>query len=188
LLVHGILFTELRRFVEAEQGSVAWVNVLEGAGLSGRTYLASRSYPDLEAQALFESAAAFLKRPLVSLFEAVGEFMASDLLTIYEPLLDPQWRTLDLIENTEQTIHTVVRRRDPGARPPELRCVRTGPDEVILTYASTRRMCGVAKGIARGVARSYGETVEIAEDQCMLRGAGSCVIVIRRLPTPAHGA
>ena len=67
--------------------------------------------------------------------------------------------TLDVIEHTEQTIHRVVRRRQPGALPPRLRTVRVGPKMVILTYDSPRRLCAVARGIARGVAARFAEAL-----------------------------
>ena len=66
-----------------------------------------------------------------------------------------------------------------AAKPPEIRCERLSPDEVVVRYASGRRMCGVARGIARGVADHYGDRVEIAEPSCMLRGDAECRIHVR---------
>jgi hypothetical protein len=62
-----------------------------------------------------------------------------------------------------------------------LRVSRRTADEVLVIYASQRRMCGVAKGIARGLGDHYGERIEIAEESCMLTGASSCSIAVRRL-------
>jgi len=76
-----------------------------------------------------------------------------------------------------------VRHRNPGARPPELRCQRVGPDEVVVVYSSARKMCAVAKGIARGMARHFQETVAVNESACMLVGAKECPISVRRQPS-----
>jgi hypothetical protein len=73
-----------------------------------------------------------------------------------------------------------VRRDNPAASPPQLKCVRKGADEVIIHYGSRRRMCGVAKGIVRGLARHYGEKVTLAEPTCMLKGGAACQIVVKR--------
>ena len=62
-----------------------------------------------------------------------------------------------------------------------LRVMRRGADEVIVIYASERRMCGVAKGIARGLGDHFGESIEVEEESCMLTGASSCTIAVRRL-------
>jgi hypothetical protein len=54
--------------------------------------------------------------------------------------LDPAWRTLEVIEHTEETIHRVERRRQPGAAPPKLRVERKTAREVVLTYDSPRKL------------------------------------------------
>ena len=75
-----------------------------------------------------------------------------------------------------------MRRDHPAASPPLLRCVRKAPDEVIIHYGSHRRMCGIAKGIVRGLARQYGEKVSLAEPTCMLKSGAECQLVVKRLP------
>ena len=93
--------------------------------------------------------------------------------------IKPDWRTLDLIPHTEQTIHKVVRLKNPGASPPKLVSKHTSPEEVVITYTSERKLCAVAKGIVRGVAKYYKEKVEIAESTCMLTGSPRCTIAVR---------
>jgi predicted hydrocarbon binding protein len=74
----------------------------------------------------------------------------------------------------------VVRARNAGARPPELRAERIAPDEVVVRYTSARRLCGIAKGIVRGLARHFAQTVTLEEPVCMLRGDTECVLRVRR--------
>jgi len=81
---------------------------------------------------------------------------------------------------------SVVRLRNPGAAPPGLRCRRVAPAEVHLSYDSNRQMCAVARGIIRGVAKHFGESVTIVESTCMHSGAPSCEISIR-LTAPSQG-
>jgi hypothetical protein len=115
------------------------------------------------------------------LLEEFGEAVAPRLLDLYGGHLRPEWRTLEVLENTEQAIHTLVRLRNPGAAPPALWVSRAGPDRVTIRYASPRRLCAVAKGIVRGLARRHRETVEVTEESCMLRGADACLIGVRRV-------
>jgi predicted hydrocarbon binding protein len=42
-------------------------------------------------------------------------------------------------------------------------------------------MCGVAKGIIRGLGRHYGERLVLEEPTCMLKGGSECQIVVKRL-------
>ncbi|HEU0298667.1 MAG TPA: heme NO-binding domain-containing protein [Longimicrobium sp.] len=177
--MHGVIFSELRKYVENRHGEDAWKGLLRSAGLGARIYLPIREYPDGEAAALVSAASAATGVPARDILEDFGTFIAPDLLEMYRSLVRPEWRTLDFLEKTEETIHRVVRLNDAAARPPELRCERTAGDEVLVRYASARRMCGVAIGIVRGVAAHYGECVEIVERRCMHRGDPECEIVVR---------
>ena len=51
--------------------------------------------------------------------------------------------------------------------------------EVTLAYASPRKLCAVARGIGRGIATHFGETLSIRESSCMHRGAPACIISFR---------
>lgn len=65
----------------------------------------------------------------------------------YAALIPETWGTLELLLNTEQTIHTVVRGTTPGARPPRLKFTQMGPDRLRFAYDSPRRMSALSKGI-----------------------------------------
>jgi hypothetical protein len=179
--MHGIILSELRKYVEARHGADTWPALLRAAGVEGKIYLPIRSYPDGEVVAIVSAASAATGAPADVILEDFGAFIAPDLVAMYRSLIRPEWRTLDFLENTEETIHRVVRLKDAGAAPPELRCERAAPDRVVIHYGSTRRMCSVAKGIVRGVAAHYGEAVEIDELRCMHRGGEECEIVVRRI-------
>jgi hypothetical protein len=179
--MHGTIFTELEKFVGARLGDGAWVKLKTAAGIEpGKAYDVFGVYPDEELSALVTTASSITGLPATALLEDFGEFVAPDLLEMYWGAIDPQWRTLDVIEHTETTIHTVVRLDHRGATPPYLHATRTGPDEVTVVYTSARRLCAVARGISRGIARHYGETIEIEDVRCMHRGDADCVMVVSR--------
>lgn len=178
--MHGIIFAELKKYVQARHGDDTWKALLQRAGLGAATlYLPIREYPDADAAAIVGAASEALGVPAGEILEDFGRFIAPDLLAMYRSLVKPEWRTLEFLENTEQTIHRVVRIQNPGARPPEIHCERVSPSEVVVRYASARRMCAVARGIARGVADHYGQPVAIEEPSCMLRGDAECHIHVR---------
>jgi len=104
-------------------------------------------------------------------------------MSVYKPFVKPEWKTLDMIEHTENNIHRAVRLRDPLAVPPRLKVRRVSPSEVVVIYESERRMCALAKGIARGVATYYGERIETNDLTCLLKGQASCTIAIKLIPT-----
>jgi len=177
--MHGIIFAELQKYVTARLGEEAWKALLTEAAVPTSAYLANREYPDAEMVTLVATASRMTGRPQQALLEDFGEFIAPDLMRMFHVLIERPWRTLDVIEHTEGVIHAAVRIKNPGARPPELKCRRASADEVVITYTSARRLCAVAKGIARGVAAHYGDQIVIREERCMLEGHPSCEIAIR---------
>lgn len=178
--MHGLIFLELKKFVDARLGEAAWPEILARAGLEGREYLPVRHHADAEAVRLFAEVAARADLDHDALLQQLGEFMAPDLLRMYGSLLGRRWRTLDVLEHAEATIDRVMRARNPTAGAMAMRAERLGPDELTLTYASPRRMCGLAKGIVRGLAGHFRERVRIEEPACMHEGAPECRMRIER--------
>jgi hypothetical protein len=176
--VHGIIFTSLKKYATTKLGADAWTNLLREAGLAGKVYLPTGSYDDKEISALVSTASKVTGTPAQALLEDFGEFLVPDLVSIYRSMFRPEWRTLDLIESVETTIHRTVRLRDKTATPPILVVSRPGRNEVRVVHSSPRRMCGVAKGIARGVAKHYGERISLTETSCMLRNDSACRLTI----------
>jgi predicted hydrocarbon binding protein len=182
LLVHGIIFAELKKYVDSKLGHGSWSSLLKEAGLDGRIFLPIEAYPDKDIVALVKAAGKITKQPADALLQDFGEFIVPDLLKMYGSLLRKGWTTVDVIESTEETIHRAVRSRIPGAKPPQLRCERRSPEEVVVHYASARRMCAFAKGLVKGLAHHYGESVYIRESSCMHKGDKECRIAVRARP------
>lgn len=178
--MHGIIFAELQKYVDAKLGPGKWQVLVKEAGLGSKLYLANQEYPDSEVVALVVTASRLTGLEAAVILEDFGQFIAPDLIGMYRAMIKPDWKTLEVIENTEATVHKAVRLKDPSAKPPELQVTRSGPQEVVITYRSPRKLCAVAKGIAKGLAKHYRETISISESTCMLKGAAACRIAVRR--------
>jgi predicted hydrocarbon binding protein len=165
--------------VESAFGLETWKTLLQRAGLENVIFTPLGTYPDAQIVALVAEAEALSGTPATTLLEGFGEFLVPTYLSLYGSLLKPEWRTLEVLENTEETVHRVVRMRNAGAEPPRLRVRRTAKDEVELTYDSARKLCAVARGIARGVAKQFEQSLQVHDRTCMLRGDPACVIVFR---------
>ncbi|MFP3941998.1 MAG: heme NO-binding domain-containing protein [Thermoanaerobaculia bacterium] len=177
--MHGFILTRLEHFVTETFGAGAWEQIREKAGKPGRVYVNLLEYSDEEVQALVAAASEVAGLSPAEVLEAYGKSLGPELVRIYRPLLSDGWRTLEVLENTEDTIHEVVRRRNRRAAPPFLSTRRSGPQEVTLVYNSPRKMCALARGIALGLAEHFEERVEVAEDSCMHRGDEECVMRVR---------
>ena len=178
--MHGIIFLQLKKFAEHAAGPGAWDALLKEANLPPKTYSAVRAYPDDEVLSLVGAAHRLLKLPVIEILEGFGEFIASDLLRLYGRLLEPGWKTLEVVENTERLIHAAVRVGNPGAQPPVLECIRSSPDELQVIYSSQRQLCSLAKGIIKGLGKHFQEQVQVVDDACMLKGDPFCALLITR--------
>jgi hypothetical protein len=161
--MHGIIHAELKKFVEKNHGIEAWQAILEKANLGPKIYLFTATYPDEEAVAIVTAASELTGTPAEDILEAFGLFIAPSLMNMFKALIKPEWGTMELLLNTEDTIHRVVRMKNPGAAPPKLNFEQTGPKELKLLYNSPRQMSAVGRGIITGVASHYGDTVSITE-------------------------
>jgi hypothetical protein len=178
--MHGMIFSALRNYVEQKYGDGTWDALLVQAALKGRVYLFSREYPDAEATALVSAASAKTDQTAAAVLEGFGEFLVPTLLKLHGHMLQPQWKTLDVIEHTEGTMHRVVRVENQGAHPPQLNTKRINPSEVLLIYNSPRRMCALAIGIGRGLAKQFHEEILITQPLCVHNGADHCEILFRK--------
>lgn len=168
--MHGIIFVELKGFVEHALGVDAWQLALERADLDPTmVYLPIREYPDTEIEAIVAACVEIARLPAATVLERFGQYIVPGLVKTYPALIDRKWRTLDLIRNTDQILHKVVRARIKGARPPTLRCEEVDDETLRVFYSSHRQLCALAKGIMLGVAEHYHERLVVDEVHCQLR-------------------
>ena len=177
--MHGLMFSELRKYVEAHAGAGTWPRVCVEAGVERALHRDTETYPNAELIALVEAAARITGTAVSVLLEDFGAHLVPGLFATFLPEPPPEWGALDLLEHAEQHCHDAVRRRDPLAHPPRLRVRRLSFTEVEVVYASPRRMCHIARGIARGVLTRYRESGSVSESSCMHRGDAVCLISVR---------
>lgn len=185
--MHGLIVNQLRNYTVARYGRPAWIEALRASEVplpDGPPPL-DHIYPDEVAIALVVTLAKLSKTEIRALLEDFGAYLAPVLLRVYEPIIDPAWRTLDVVEHVEERIHTAVRMRDPTAGPPYLTANRRSPTEVDVVYTSARRLCALGEGIVRGLAEHFGEQVVVTQTECMHRGDDRCLIQVQQEPRPA---
>jgi len=159
--MHGSIITLLKRYVQTQYDHSTWVKLVELSGLDHVEFDHKTVYPDEHVYALVGHAAEMTGIPAGELHEKFGEYLVPDLMYMYQKLVDPAWKTLDMIEHTELTMHKRVREEHTGNMPPVLNVERTGPNELLVEYISPRRMGGLAVGIIRGLATYFDEADRI---------------------------
>jgi len=173
--MHGRILWQFREYVESQHGKNAWATVLKAAGLEERVYLA-QAYPDAEAFSMLKAVVAMSGKSAAVVLQEFGEFTVPALLGMYSHLIEPEWRTLDVLQHAERVAHGAVRKHERGAAPPYLRTKRVSPHRVILIYDSSRKMCAFAVGLGLGLGKLFREHVTVQHNPCMYHGADHCEI------------
>ncbi|OUJ74444.1 heme NO-binding domain-containing protein [Hymenobacter crusticola] len=179
--MHGTIFLLLKRYVQLQYDHSTWMQLVTNAGLSTDNFSHREVYPDAHLFALVGQAAAMTGLSPEKLQEKFGEYLVPDLMYMYHKLVDPDWRTLEMLEHTEAVMHTRVRQEHTGNKPPVLDVVRVAPNEVLLTYVSPRRMGALAVGIVRGLATYFDEEDRIVLEPLTSENGERVQIRVRRL-------
>ena len=87
------------------------------------------------------------------------------------------WTAVALAQAAPETTYIVQSASLHSAR---TQVRRVGADELLLTYASERRLCALARGLVEGFGAYFSERITTTEDACMLHGADACSIRIVR--------
>ena len=142
-------------------------------------YSGDRSYPDSQFEALVREVATAAGVPRQELLHGFGRFAALHVFRrLYPAYYEEAGDTRTFLLGVEHRIHALVRSSIPEARPPHLRVVPFGPRGAVVTYTSERRLCALLVGLVEGVAEHYGESVDVAHDQCMLRDDLGCAVFV----------
>jgi hypothetical protein len=155
--MHGSIFVFLKRFVESTYDFSTWIKLLEAAGIDRTSYTMHEMYPTEELTAIVNVASETTGLPVPTLHEKYGEFLVPDLLLIYQKYINPTWRTMDMLMQTEAVMHGAVRKEDNRTSPPILNVSKVNQHLLIIDYFSKRKMAGVAIGIIKGIAKYYNE-------------------------------
>ena len=179
--MHGLILAELQRYVHTNVGPQAWVDACRIACVGSTAYTMQHEYPEGDLAALVAAGAQVLNVPAQSLLEDFGHFMVPGLMTVCAPHLPPSWGALDVLESPERHLLLAERLTGRAVTPAVVHAERLSQREVRITYGSERWMCGLARGIVRGILAHFREVAAVRETDCMLRGAPACIIDVTRI-------
>jgi len=127
--MHGLILVQLQKFAQQTIGPQQWREASAKAGLNHQTFSAGSVYEDSQAIEQIALASSILGIPVDQVVESFGIFLSKELIRLYQRVIKPEWKTLDIIENTETFIHSAVRAGNPGAVPPVLDAIRISDDQ-----------------------------------------------------------
>ena len=159
--LHGSIFFLLKKFVAQELPQNSWDMLMERSGTGSVSFSVTENYPIEVMYGILENATKITGLSKHALMERFGQYLVNDLFLLYADYIKQEWRTFDIILNTETVMHGAVRRLNSTANPPILNVSQVNDKLLIVDYHSRRKMASLAIGIIRGIAEYYGESQSV---------------------------
>jgi len=159
--MHGFIFIEFDKFVLEHVHYTEWQQALKLHEIDNSSFSPTELYPDEKMVEMLHLAAEVTNKSPNQLLELFGAFLVPDLMKVYRAYIDPSWKTLDVLEYAETTIHVAVRKSTAGASPPILQVNRPSPREVIIEYVSPRNLPELGIGIIKGLGVYFNENLDV---------------------------
>lgn len=183
--MHGMMLSLFADHVARVYGEDIWNMVRSQAGFALKFYFPNETYPDDEFEKLANAASGVLRSERERILEGFGDDTVSLSMAMFSSYFDPQWKTLDVLENFN-SVFRKISRDHPDMKHPEFLVSREKDDALALTYNSPRKLCALVRGGIKGLARHYGEHIILTETSCMLQGAQNCQIQVTALSPQLH--
>lgn len=173
----GIVFNLLEEIVVREHGDDTWELLLDRARVDG-VYTSLGNYPDADLTALVGAASDALGRPPDDVVRWFGRNALPLLADRYPALVAPHADARSFVLTLDEIVHPEVQKLYPGAETPRFGFDPSDPDRLLMDYRSSRRLCAFAEGLLLGAGDRFGQTVAVAQPECMKRGDERCLIAI----------
>lgn len=180
--MEGIILLGLRRYVCEALGEPIWQKVQSRPGLANHIYLPLQRYPEHEIQDIVQAVSEETRISTGRLLEDFGEHMMPEMMRMYGPLIDSNWKLIDLISNLTMTFQRIARVKKSASGLVDIFAgSRLSNSEGILLYCGPLGLCPMIKGMLRGFAAQRNEIATISEMKCMTAGHGECEIRARTI-------
>lgn len=156
-----IIYLQLRKFLATLTTTAGLESIYTDAGQDGKIFDATKYHPDEAVIAILDVACTKLGISREVALEEFGKFITPGVMKTFKASIRPEWKSLDLLEHVESTIHRTVRTANPGSKPPKLIIQRIRHDEVQIDYTSSRQMISLGTGIIKQIGEYYSEELSI---------------------------
>jgi hypothetical protein len=158
----GVVFTEFLRMVEQRFGyEVADRIVTENELPSGGVYTSVGTYDSAEMGRLIGTLGKTSGMDAQDLQEAFGRYLFPRFAEGYPELVQGVTDPLAFLASIEDHIHVEVLKLYPDAELPRFETRFEGPDRIVMTYHSKRRMGHFALGLIKACGEHFGTDLDV---------------------------
>ena len=175
----GVIFNVVEDVVTEALSADAWDDVVERSGATG-AYTSLGSYPDAELGQLVVAISEAADMPMPDVLRLAGKVGFKHLVGRAPHLVEgmSDWQTV--IASLDDIIHPEVKKIYPDAEAPGFAVERNG-DELMVTYTSSRGLCGLADGLMLGNGTWFDVELEVEHVSCVHTGDEACVMRVSEM-------
>ncbi|MCG8393487.1 MAG: heme NO-binding domain-containing protein [Pseudomonadales bacterium] len=164
--MHGVIISNLKKYVEEKLGEPAWDTLREKAGLKDKAFIPISMYPDSDLDQLIDAAGEVTGQDRDAILLDFGAWIIPPLMQMYRSFIPEDWDAVTFLMNVEERLHErVVRMKDASAKPPHINVSELSPGVLEVQYRSHRNMSALALGCVHGVAQFYGGSASLMEER-----------------------
>jgi len=177
----GVVFTEFLEMVEDRFSPDIADQIVEQSELaSGGAYTTLGTYDHGEMLTLVTHLSEATGAPVGDLVKAFGSHLFGRFVENYPVFFEQTGTAFDFLNNVEDYIHVEVRKLYPDAELPSIACEMPAPDQLDMTYRSSRPFAALAEGLVSACIDHFGEKIDMQVED-LSDGAGTAArFVLRR--------
>jgi hypothetical protein len=169
----GVVFTEFLEMVEEKFSPEMAERIIESSELeSGGVYTSVGTYHHHEMITLVTCLSRETGTPAPDLIRTFGENLFERFHHLYPNYFEGVPSAFDFLRRVDDYVHIEVLKLYPEAELPTFTCETPRPDQLSVTYRSTRPFAALAEGLIRGCIAYYGEAIEIGVED-LSEGTGT---------------
>jgi hypothetical protein len=169
----GMVFTEFLEMVEEKFSPEMAERIIESSELkSSGVYTTVGTYDHHEMITLVISLSRETGIAAPDLIRTFGEHLFKRFHHMFPNYFEGVPSAFDFLRRVNDYVHIEVRKLYPEAELPTFTCETPRPDQLSITYRSTRPFAALAEGLIRGCTAYYGEPIEIGVED-LSKGAGT---------------
>ena len=152
----GIIFTILENFIVENYGDEKYETILEKCNLETKEpFISSGTYPDGDLIEMVVKSAEDLKITVDQTLQAFGKYAFHQLAKLMPMFVDKYSDPKEFLKSVEGIIHVEVNKLYKDAITPKFTYTDTGPNELVITYFSARKLYALMEGLLEGVSEYF---------------------------------
>ncbi|MCU7938092.1 MAG: heme NO-binding domain-containing protein [gamma proteobacterium symbiont of Bathyaustriella thionipta] len=177
----GIVFTVFLEFVEEIFDADRVDDIIELAALpSEGAYTSVGTYNHQEMLQLVSALSELSHIPVHELVNKFGRHLFGCLSSAHPQFLEGVDSSFQLLASIEDYIHVEVRKLYPDAELPRFEYKFPRPEQMIMTYHSTRPFGDLAQGLIEGCIAHFGENIRLEREELSTEKGFSTRFILRQ--------